>query len=282
MAYVLGSILLLSGLSAAGCPASCPSDIPLSCHNKTAVSNTCCFNAPGGQLLQTQFWDSDPASGPADSWTVHGLWPDHCDGTYDQYCDNNRQYTNITQILESFGQNSLLSYMQKYWTDYHGNEESFWEHEWGKHGTCISTLEPSCYSDYTPQEEVVDFFTRTVALFKTLDTYSFLSDAGIVPSSTKNYTLKAVQAALKKPRGVEATVECEDGAIDEVYYAFDIKGSVQTGQFEPAKPIGETTNCGEMVAYLPKKENTEYPVSSVSSSAAATKSYETGCRQTST
>ena len=46
----------------------------LSCHNTTAVENLCCFNAPGGSLLQTQFWDANPATGPSDSWTIHGLW----------------------------------------------------------------------------------------------------------------------------------------------------------------------------------------------------------------
>lgn len=49
-------------------------DFPLSCSNTTIVPNTCCFNAPGGELLQTQFWDTDPATGPANHWTVHGLW----------------------------------------------------------------------------------------------------------------------------------------------------------------------------------------------------------------
>jgi ribonuclease T2 len=38
------------------------------------VENLCCFNAPGGQLLQTQFWDTNPPTGPNDSWTLHGLW----------------------------------------------------------------------------------------------------------------------------------------------------------------------------------------------------------------
>jgi ribonuclease T2 len=46
----------------------------LSCHNETVVENLCCFNAPGGQLLQTQFWDTNPPTGPNDSWTLHGLW----------------------------------------------------------------------------------------------------------------------------------------------------------------------------------------------------------------
>ena len=112
----------------AGCPAQCtaPKDLVPSCQNTSAVQDLCCFNAPGGQILQTQFWDTDPADGPANHWTVHGLWPDHCDGTYDQYCDENRQYTNITEILESYGQTNLLAYMKQYWTDYHGEEESFW------------------------------------------------------------------------------------------------------------------------------------------------------------
>jgi len=46
----------------------------LSCHNTSAVADLCCFNAPGGELLQTQFWDTAPVTGPSDSWTIHGLW----------------------------------------------------------------------------------------------------------------------------------------------------------------------------------------------------------------
>src|SRR5271155_6185537 len=52
---------------------SCP-NAQLSCHNTSAVADTCCFNYPGGQFLQTQFWDTSPAIGPKDSWTIHGLW----------------------------------------------------------------------------------------------------------------------------------------------------------------------------------------------------------------
>ena len=188
---VLGSaqVALLSTSNGVlgGVPASCPNP-QLSCSSTTPVSNTCCYNSPGGLILQTQFWDTKPATGPVDHWTVHGLWyvprtleigirlnrirPDNCDGTYEQYCDVNREYTNITAILSSYGASNLLSYMGTYWKDYQGNDESFWEHEWNKHGTCISTLETKCYTGYTPQEEVLDYFNTTVNLFKTLDSYS--------------------------------------------------------------------------------------------------------------
>jgi hypothetical protein len=44
-------------------------------------------------VLSTQFWDTYTgyeSSGqllPKDSWTLHGLWPDYCNGSYTQYCD---------------------------------------------------------------------------------------------------------------------------------------------------------------------------------------------------
>jgi len=70
---------LYTGGVVAGTVKYCPSmGVPLSCHNTTAVTDTCCTPVPGGLLLQTQFWDtlSTGASvvGPNNSFTVHGLW----------------------------------------------------------------------------------------------------------------------------------------------------------------------------------------------------------------
>lgn len=102
--------------------------------------------------------------------------PDHCDGTYDANCDASRAYTNISSIISAAGQTALLNDMNTYWKDYQGDDESFWEHEWGKHGTCVSTLNPSCYTNYVPQEEVVTYFQKTVDLYKTLDSYQVCED----------------------------------------------------------------------------------------------------------
>lgn len=62
--------------------------------------------------------------------------------------------------------------MNEYWKDYKGDDEDFWEHEWNKHGTCMSTLEPKCYNGYKGQAEVVDYFQITVDLFKGLDSFA--------------------------------------------------------------------------------------------------------------
>ena len=80
------STLLLTSSSSTlgGSPPTC-SNPQTSCHNTTAVSNTCCFNSPGGLLLQTQFWDTNPATGPTNSWTIHGLWYVLCYQVVDVY-----------------------------------------------------------------------------------------------------------------------------------------------------------------------------------------------------
>lgn len=163
------SLLQTASAQSSGSPPSCPSSGALSCSSSGSAS--CCFNSPGGQLVQTQFWDTNPSTGPSDSWTIHGLWPDNCDGTYQSSCDSSRDYTGISDILQQFGKQDTLNYMNQYWLDEDGDNESFWEHEWSKHGTCINTIDPSCYSNYQTGEECADFFEAAVNLFQTLPTY---------------------------------------------------------------------------------------------------------------
>lgn len=144
--------------------------------------------------------------------------------------------------------------MQTYWKDYQGDDEQFWSHEWDKHGTCISTLEPACYGDdYQPTQEVVDFFKKAVELFKTLPSYEWLSEAGITPSDSKTYTSAEIQDALKAKHGNEVTIGCKDGSFNEIWYHYNVKGSVITGEFVSAPPDGTKSTCpASGIKYLPK------------------------------
>ncbi|KAI9819358.1 MAG: ribonuclease T2-like [Phylliscum demangeonii] len=239
----------------AGTPPSCP-NAPLSCHGTGsgagAAAASCCFLSPGGQLLQTQFWDTNPPTGPEDSWTLHGLWPDHCDGTFDTYCDKSRAYTDIGGTVGG-AQPELLAFMQTYWKDYQGDDENLWEHEWSKHGTCINTLKPSCYAHYGPQEELVDYFQKAVDLFKGLDTYQALAAAGITPSTQQRYTAQRLQTALSQVTGHSVTLGCKNGVLNEVWYHFNVRGSLQTGDFVPTEPDGPKSTCpAKGIRYLPK------------------------------
>ncbi|KAI0409653.1 ribonuclease T2-like protein [Xylaria palmicola] len=253
IALIAASLALRSAMAAS---VTCPAGLPLSCSNTTAVADLCCFNAPGGDLLLTQFWDTSPSTGPSDSWTIHGLWPDNCDGSYEQYCDTNREYTNITAILQSKAPSTLAT-MQTYWKDYEGDDETFWEHEFGKHGTCISTLEPSCYTNYQATDEVADYFGRAVSLFQALPTYAWLAAAGIVPSSTQTYTLAAIQAALTAHHGHNVVIRCSGSTLNELWYHFHVQGSVQGGTFQAVDPVGSGSTCPSTgIKYLPKYATT--------------------------
>ncbi|KAI0144587.1 ribonuclease T2 [Xylariaceae sp. FL1272] len=232
---------------------SCPSTAVQSCSSEANSTATCCVVRPGGQLLMTQFWDTDPVTGPSDSWTIHGLWPDNCDGTYEENCDSSREYTDITSLLSNAGESDLVSFMQDYWQSNNGSPEEFWEHEWGTHGTCVSTLEPDCYTDYTEGDEAVDFFKTAVALFKTLDTYTALSDAGITPSSSQTYTSSEIVAALKTLTGFEPILQCDSDEIYQVEYGFFANGPLQNGDFEGSAIIGADSSCPDSgIKYLPK------------------------------
>ncbi|CEO59498.1 hypothetical protein PMG11_04173 [Penicillium brasilianum] len=256
MAFSRSSMLALAATTLAiGASAQlevCTNDSVFSCQSSSTEA-TCCFNYPGGALLQTQFWDTSPSTGPTDSWTIHGLWPDNCDGTYQASCDSARAYTNISDILQAQGRDDLLSYMQQYWVDIDGDDESFWAHEWGKHGTCINTIDPDCYTSYTAQEEVGDFFQKVVDLFKGLDTYKALSDAGITPSSSKTYTQKQIQAALTSLHdGASVYLGCSSGKLNQVWYFYNVAGNAIDGQYEAVDTL-TTSSCPTTgIKYVPK------------------------------
>lgn len=69
------------------------------------------------------------------------------------------------------GRGDLLDYMSEYWKDYRGDDATLWEHEWNKHGTCVSTLEPHCYENYLPQQDVVDYFDKAVEIYQQRPSY---------------------------------------------------------------------------------------------------------------
>lgn len=144
--------------------------------------------------------------------------------------------------------------MNKYWTSNVDAAENFWKHEWDKHGTCISTLQPDCYTDYKPTEEVPDYFQRTVDLFKSLPTYEWLKEAGVVPSTSTTYENSEIQEALSGKHGTSVYLGCgDDGSLSEVWYFFNVKGSVQTGDFIAAEPVGVSDSCPDTgIKYLPK------------------------------
>ncbi|CAK9441565.1 uncharacterized protein LODBEIA_P54330 [Lodderomyces beijingensis] len=234
----------------------CPSDSPESC--TTSNSASCCFEAPGGVLLQTQFWDYSPATGPSDLFTLHGLWPDNCDGTYQQFCDNSVTIPNdgstIQDILvNQFNDQGLYDNLSNVWKDINGNDRSLWAHEWNKHGTCINTINPSCYSNYQTHEDVYDYYKTLYNLYESLPTYQWLVNAGITPSNSKTYTYDQIQQALSSNFGQDVYFKCDsNNAINEIWYFHHIKGSLLQHNFVPIAPLSNS-NCPSSGILFPPK-----------------------------
>ncbi|KAI9744780.1 MAG: hypothetical protein M1818_001705 [Claussenomyces sp. TS43310] len=201
-------------------------------------TDSCCTETYGGLVLGTQFWDtytgleSQGQKLPRDSWTLHGLWPDFCNGSYTQYCDLSRQYDpspspntttgtatgipvppytgpNIGTFLKPFGKFDLLAYMNKYWISQGSPNSDFWGHEFSKHGTCYSTFDLPCYGpEYRKHEDVVDFFETAIMYYEQLPTWKWLAAKKIHPSNTTTYTLSDIQAALTAGFGAVPYIGC--------------------------------------------------------------------------
>jgi len=62
--------------------------------------------------------------------------------------------------------------------------------------------------------------------------------------------------ALRKARGVNATLGCDNGELYQIEYTFAVRGSVANGQFVPQEPIGEGDGCPKSFKYLPKNLST--------------------------
>ncbi|EJC98332.1 ribonuclease T2 [Fomitiporia mediterranea MF3/22] len=209
----------------------CPNPPILSCSTKADETDSCCVSIPGGVLVHAQFWDLD--FGVADSWGIHGLWPDKCNGQFYENCDSSRKYSGsqITEALQNAGQSELLNVMNTYWVSNDESPEDFWSHEWATHGTCVSTLEPSCFDDYTTAQEVVPYFETVVQIFQQLDTYGALTSAGITPSSENTYTLTELQDAVTSSLGYVPDFTCSKGSLSSVQYYLNAQGPLQDGHF---------------------------------------------------
>jgi hypothetical protein len=86
-------------------------------------------------------------------WSIHGWWPEYSKGKWPQFCDKNRYHEfNVTAI------SPIQDKLNKYWyscPEWNIKAYALWQHEWQKHGTCISNV------------SVIDYFNHTInALLK--------------------------------------------------------------------------------------------------------------------
>lgn len=83
---------------------------------------------------------------------IHGLWPDYTHSTYPAFCGG------PAFDLDLLKQSTVYDKIAEYWQDCTPEETAaLWEHEWSKHGTCVSIQTGFEQNEY---------FEKTVALYE--------------------------------------------------------------------------------------------------------------------
>lgn len=63
-----------------------------------------------------------------ESWSIHGLWPQYTLQKYPRFCK--RAEFDLSKL------EPIMNDLKDYWYSNRGPDETFWEHEYLKHGTC--------------------------------------------------------------------------------------------------------------------------------------------------
>lgn len=57
-----------------------------------------------------------------------------------------------------------------------------------------------------------------------------------MPDSSKTYTSSEIQSALTTMHGAQVHLGCNNDALNEVWYFFNVRGNVINGQYQAASP----------------------------------------------
>ncbi|CAO0794305.1 unnamed protein product [Mucor circinelloides] len=104
-------------LDALNAPSYCNAST-VSCHWSGAV-DACCSPKYGLVVLALQW---SPGWGPADEFTIHGLWPDTCAGRMapSRGCDSSRNSNQIATIVRNMNE-TVYNRMATFWPSNKGD-----------------------------------------------------------------------------------------------------------------------------------------------------------------
>lgn len=97
------------------------------------------------------------------------------------------------------------------WNSYNGDNTSFWEHEWSKHGTCMN-----------PAVSCDTYFNDALDLFGEANIKSVLANNSIEASNTKSYTAKDIQNSFKTSVNLSCSYVNGKDYLLSVQYCVDL------------------------------------------------------------
>ncbi|XP_050293452.1 ribonuclease Oy [Anthonomus grandis grandis] len=177
---------------------------------------------------------------PKDSWTIHGIWPTKTGHEGPLYCPSAIHF-NPEELT------TMLNDLNNFWTNVEANTKpnSFWAHEWNKHGTCASVL---------PQfDSVTNYFKMGLKLRSQYDLTTILNKGGVTPGNN-GYDVALIYSVIKNAINKEPSIQCvidrktKESYINEIRICFD--KNLNLMDCDPASPIqrmryGLNTNCNQ-------------------------------------
>jgi len=178
---------------------------------------------------------------PQDYWknnfTIHGLWPQYTSGDgYPSYCDSEAF---DLDVIDEIG----WTEMTEKWPNVQSNPndtdyDSFWEHEWDKHGTCI-------------QLSQFDYFDAALNLSEIIATPSVMQEA-----IGQNMSADELRTALDNGITDSAVLQCDktqDGAyvLTGAYTCWDQLEGFPTNQVACPDEVVKEDTCFSDTVLIP-------------------------------
>uniref|UniRef100_A0A1B6I0C2 Uncharacterized protein n=1 Tax=Homalodisca liturata TaxID=320908 RepID=A0A1B6I0C2_9HEMI len=145
-----------------------------------------------------------------DIWTIHGIWPTKLGTIGPLYC-NSSYHFNATQLA------SIESNLTEYWIDVEVPQpaNSFWKHEWLKHGTCCSAL-PNMSTE-------LKYFKAGLEWLDKYNMKNVLDKAGLYPDTNTSTDLTTIWLGIKTGLGVNPSIHCIHDKKTGQYYLQEIR-----------------------------------------------------------
>ncbi|XP_019766589.1 ribonuclease Oy [Dendroctonus ponderosae] len=182
-------------------------------------------------------------------WTIHGVWPTKTGHEGPVFCPSAIHF-NPEELTP------MLADLSTYWINVEANTKpnSFWAHEWKKHGTCASSL--------PLLDSVTNYFQTGLKLNRQYELADILAKGGVSPSST-GYDVAQFYNALKSGLGKEPIIHCVQDKKTNSSYISEIRicfnKTLEMIDCNPTNPVhrarfGLDTNCNQkkLVWYIPQ------------------------------